>query len=219
MTPLRFQILAAVALAAPSLAHAAPFTAPYVEAEAGWAGAGRLKAAGADAVLGPLAVTEQLKSGWMAGGLVGARLGHSPFALEAEGLYVHNRIDSPDLDAAFGAPLGMKSRAGAVLANLDVSAPQAWTAGAVQIRPYAAAGLGYGRNEITILGDDYGGDGTVWQAKAGVKLATAGRLSWDLAYRYVSLPRFHTDQLGLDVHIKTHLQAVSLGLVYRLGGR
>lgn len=212
-------LVAAAALALPALAKASPLERPYVEVSGGWTGAGRLTAAGVDAVLGPLSVSEKLKSGWMASALAGAHLGQSPFALEAEGLYVRNGVASSDLDAAFGAPLGIKSRGKGLVGNLAVSAPNAWALGALQLRPYAAAGLGYGRNDIAILGDDYGGDGTIWQAKAGLKLASAGRLSWDLGYRYLSLPRFHTDQLGLDIHMKTHLQALSVGVVYQLGGR
>ncbi|MDE2485814.1 MAG: outer membrane beta-barrel protein [Alphaproteobacteria bacterium] len=218
---LRFRLAAAAAAAfvLPALAQAMPLSSPYVEVSGGWAGAGRIKAQGVDAVLGPLAVTEHLKTGWIASALAGARLGQSPFAVEAEALYARNNISSPDLDAAFGAPLQMQSRAKGVLANFKVSAPNGWHASGFTLRPYAAGGVGYGRNDIDILGDDYGGDGTVWQAKAGLELASAGRFAWDLGYRYLSLPRFHTDQLGLDVHMKTHLQAVTFGLVYRLGGR
>lgn len=217
----RFQLMAAAAAAlmVPAFAQASPLTMPYVEVSGGWAGAGRLNAEGVDAVLGPLSVSEKLKSGWMASALAGVHLGQSPFRLEAEGLYIRNGVASPDLDAAFGAPLSLKSRAEGLVGNLKVAAPQAWNFGSLQLRPYAAGGLGYGRNDITILGDDYGGDGTIWQAKAGLTLASGGPVSWDLGYRYVSLPRFHTDQLGLDVHMKTHLQAVSVGVVYRLGGR
>jgi len=211
----RFVAAALAAVLSPSLAQAAPQLSPYAEIAGGWSGAGRLEARGVDSVLGPLAVRETTRSGWMAGALAGARIGDSPVSVEAEAVYVRNRISSPDLDAAFGVPLNLRATAAGALANLKLSAPAVSMGPGLRLIPYAVAGAGYGRNGVGILGDTYAGHGGMWQAKAGLELAGAGPFSLDLAYRFLRLPSFDTDKLGLKADMRTHVQAVTLGVVYR----
>lgn len=214
---MRWTIATLAGILIPCIAQAQELGPTYVAVSGGWSGAGTLRASGTDVYLGPFAVREDLKSGWMASGLVGARVGKSPVSLEAEALYVRNHVSSPDLDAAFGTPLNIRSTGTALLANLKLSAPQAYDVAGVQLRPYLAGGVGYGRNAVTILGDDYSGDGVTWQGKAGLEFASSGPLGWDIGYRYAELPGFHTNKLGLDAHMKTHFSAVTLGVRYTFG--
>jgi opacity protein-like surface antigen len=57
----------------------------------------------------------------------------------------------------------------------------------------------------------------MWQGKGGLELLASDHLSVDLSYRYLKLPSFHTNHLGLDAHLKTHVQAIAIGVTWKLG--
>jgi opacity protein-like surface antigen len=212
-------LIASIVVGTPAVAMAQSAPATYVEGALGSSFDGRLRADGVDAILGPFAVKEDVKPGWMASLLVGRQLGASPVYLEAEGVYLANQVKTPDLDAAFGTPLGVRSRVYGALANVRLAAPQPFAVGGLALSPYVAGGVGYGRTDISILGDHYPGDGWMWQGKVGVSLQATPRLSWDLAYRYMRLPSFDTDKLGLAAHFRPEVQAISVGVRYELGER
>ena len=213
-----FAVLLPIAIAAVShaAAHAGTAASTYVEGVLGVGFQGGLGVHGVDQVLGPFAVDEDLKPGWMASLLVGHRVGDTPLSIEAEGAYLQNDVKSPDLDQAFGAALGVRSRVTGALVNARLQPLRDIAMGSLRAAPYVAAGAGYGRTDISILGDHYPGDGWMWQAKAGVAFAVTPRLSWDLGYRYLRLPSFDTNKLGLAAHFKPDAQVVSVGVRYVL---
>lgn len=204
--------VAALGFASSSLAQTtAPST--YVEGDVGAVLKGRLHANGNDVLLGPVALKESLRRGWMASGLVGRRLGDGPVSVEAEGLYLNDAIKSDDLNAVLGTSAGLRVQSYGAVANVKLEKPLPQTGGAV-LAPYVAAGAGYGHASVSILGDHYTGDGLLWQAKAGVALQWTPRLTWTVGYRYVHLPTFDTNKLGLAARLKTNAQVVSVGLRY-----
>ena len=214
----RVACVAAMAALFPSLAAAQAAGDTYIQANLGSGVEGQLKANGVDFILGPFAVKEKMKPGWFASLAAGRRLGDTPVSIEAEALVVDNHIKSPDLDAAFGVPLDLKSRAFGATVNVRLEAPKGYDVAGWSVSPFVAAGLGYGRNDVSILGDHYAGDGTLWQGKAGLAVRSQGPLSWELGYRYVRLPTFHTNKRGLDARMRSDVQALSLGVRYAIGG-
>jgi opacity protein-like surface antigen len=204
--------LAAVALCGHAAAQAAaPST--YVQLNVGSGLTGTLQASGHDAVLGPVSVSETLKAGGMGSLLVGRRLGDGRVSVEGEGVYLNNAIGSPDLNAALGVSTGLRAQTYGGLANVKLEAP-VFASPNLSLSPYAAAGVGYGHQDITILGDHYTGDGVLWQIKAGLAFQTSSRITWDLGYRYVSEPTFDTDKLGLAAKLKTDAHVLSIGVRY-----
>jgi opacity protein-like surface antigen len=210
--------VACAGLAAAALCHAAAAeparpSSAYVQLNAGAGVAGALRANGQDVILGPVAVREDLKIGGMVSALVGRRLGDGALSMEGEGIHLDNRIGSPDLDAALGVATGLHAKTYGGLVNLKLDAP-AFGPPIVSLTPYVAAGVGYGHEDLTILGDHYTGDGMLWQVKAGLTFQTMSRLGWDLGYRYVSEPTFNTDKLGLTAKLKTDAHVLSAGVRY-----
>jgi opacity protein-like surface antigen len=210
--------VAALAILVPCVAAAQPIAETYIQGNLGSGVEGQLKANGVDILLGPFGVKEKAKPGWFGSAVIGRRLAQAPVSLEAEALVVQNHVKSPDLDAAFGVPLDLKSVAYGATANIRLETPTGYDVGGWTATPFAAAGVGYGRTDLSILGDHYAGDGTLWQAKAGVSLRGQGPLSWEFGYRYLHLPSYDTSKRGLDARIQTRVQAVSVGVRYVIGG-
>lgn len=206
----------AVALGAAATAQAAP-NDRYIQVNFGAVLAGKFRADGDDVLLGPLAVRESLRQGWTAGLLVGDRIGAGPVSVEAEGLYLNDAIKSDDINAVLGVSAGLRTRSYAGLVNLKLEQPLASEVAGFRIAPYAAGGVGYGHNSITILGDHYEGGGFAWQAKAGLALHSTDRLAWDVGYSYLHLPTFDTNKLGLAARMRTGAHALTLGVRYAFG--
>lgn len=206
----------ALAMVGAAQAQSRPPEASYIQLNLGSGLTGALQANGHDVVLGPVAVKETLKSGGMASLLYGRRLGDGPLTLEGEGLYLNNAIGSPDLDAALGASTGLRAQTYGGAANLKIEAPVSGSA-TLKVSPYAAIGVGYGHQDLTILGDHYTGDGFLWQGKVGVALHASGPLTWDFGFRYLSEPTFDTNKLGLAARLKTDVEAVSVGVRWAIG--
>lgn len=208
----------AVALGAGAAAQADP-VGPYVQANFGAVLGGRFRAEGNDVLLGPVAFSESLRQGWTAGLLVGERVATTPLYVEAEGLYLNDAIKSDDINAVLGVSAGLRTGAYAGLVNLKVEQPLAADFAGLRVAPYAAGGVGYGHNSITILGNHYTGEGVVWQGKAGLAVRSSERVAWDVGYRYVHLPTFDINKLGLAARMSANAQVVTLGVRYAFGGR
>lgn len=219
MTPFKLALAAlAVAWGTTAAAHAGS-PVSYVEVDLGAPLGGDFHASGQDVLLGPVSVNETLRRGWTAGLLAGRQVGAAPIYVEAEGLYLNDAIKSADLNAVLGQSAGLRTGAYAGLVNLKYEQPLRVGASGPQIAPYVAAGVGYGSNSISILGDHYDGDGLVWQAKAGLAIRTSARLTWDVGYRYVRLPTFDTNKLGLAARMQTDAHVLGVGLRYAFGDR
>ena len=196
-------------------AMAAPAT--YAELDAGALLDGQLHAKGADILLGPFELTEKHRVGGIFSGLVGRQIGDTPFAVEAEGLYLNDAIRSDDLNAALGTSAGLRVQSYGGVANLKVEHPLTSTPGGFTLSPFATAGVGYGHTDMTILGDHYTGEGFLWQAKAGLALRTSPALSWTVAYRYVHVPTYDTNKLGLVAKLENYADGISIGVRYTFG--
>jgi opacity protein-like surface antigen len=205
----------AFALSISSAALAAPAT--YVELDAGALLDGQLNAKGTDIVLGPFELKEKHRVGGIFSGLVGRQIGATPFSVEAEGLYLNDAIQSDDLNAALGTSAGLRVQSYGGTANLKLEHALSATPGGFTLSPFAAVGAGYGHTDMTILGDHYTGDGFLWQAKAGLSLRTSPSLSWNVAYRYVHVPTYNTDKLGLVAKLENYADGISVGVRYTFG--
>jgi opacity protein-like surface antigen len=210
-------VTAAFALLAGGAAMAAPL--PYAELDAGALLDGQLHAKGADIYLGSFDLKEKHHVGGIFSGLAGRQIGGTPFAVEAEGLYLNNAIASDDLNAALGTSAGLRVQSYGGVANLKIEHPLASVPGGLTLSPFAAGGVGYGQTDMTILGDHYAGGGLLWQAKAGLALRTSAALSWTLAYRYIHAPTYDTNKLGLVARLENDADGVSVGLRYTFGAR
>ena len=204
-----------LALSAGHAALAAPAT--YAELDAGALLDGQLHARGTDIFLGPFDLKESHRRGGVFSGLIGRQIGTTPVSVEAEGLYLNDAIQSDDLNAALGTSAGLRVQSYGATANLKLEHELAGAAGGLALSPFAAVGAGYGHTDMTILGDHYTGDGFLWQAKAGVSLRTSAALSWTVAYRYVHVPTYDTDKLGLVAKLENDADGVSVGVRYTFG--
>jgi opacity protein-like surface antigen len=209
--------IAALAMLVSGAAMAAPIT--YAELDAGALLDGQLHAKGTDIFLGAFDLKEKHRVGGIFSGLVGRQIGDTPFAVEGEGLYLNNAIQSDDLNAALGTSAGLRVQAYGGMANLKVEHPLTSAAGGFTLSPFATGGVGYGHTDMTILGDHYAGGGLLWQAKAGLALRTSAALSWTLAYRYVHIPGYDTNKLGLVARLENHADGVSVGVRYTFGAQ
>lgn len=211
-------VAVAAVLGASTAAWAEP-AGPYVQANVGAVLGGDLRADGHDVVLGPVALTESLRQGWMASLLIGHRLAATPVYAEAEGLYLNDAIRSDDINAALGTSVGLRTQTYAGLVNLKLEPSPAVQLAGLRLAPYAAGGVGYGHNSLSILGAPYTGDGLVWQVKAGLAVQANDRIAWDVGYRYLRLPTFDTNQLGLVARLKTDAHVISVGMRYTFGAQ
>lgn len=202
--------------AAPCLAQST-WAPSYAEADIGAVLGGHFEAHGSDTLLGPVAFNEPLRRGAMASLLVGRSFGASPLALEAEGLYLNDAIKSDDLNALLRTSAGLRVQTYGALAGVKLETPVGWKLGSFNLAPYVGAGIGYGASSVTILRDHYDGDGLLWQAKAGVALKTSPRLAWTVGYRYLRLPTFDTNKLGLAARLQSDAHVVSVGVRYAFG--
>lgn len=205
----------AFAVSCAGAALAAPAT--YAELDAGALLAGQLHAKGTDIVLGPFDLKENHRRGGVFSGLIGRQIGATPVSVEAEGLYLNDAIQSDDLNAALGTSMGLRVQSYGATANLKLERELSAAPSGLALSPFAAVGAGYGHADMTILGDHYTGDGFLWQAKAGLSLRTSAALSWTIAYRYVHIPTYDTNKLGLAARLENAADGVSVGVRYTFG--
>jgi len=152
---------------------------------------------------------EGLNAGLFASAAVGRSL-EGGVAFETEILYLHNDIDTGDLDRLTGVNLGASVRTTGLLVNAHYAV--------APVGPFTAsvgAGAGYGEAKYKLLGGSESKGGFMWQAMAGLSYPVSDKLSWDLQYRYVRSPRFHESvdagTLGVipfKVETGTHVLAV-----------
>jgi opacity protein-like surface antigen len=131
-------------------------------------------------------------------------------SVEGELVYLHNNINTGDLNAYFGAPLGASARTigGLVNAKYAVSpiGPLAFNVG---------AGLGYGETRYELLGDSASKGGLIWQLMADLAFPMNDTVTWNLQYRYLRSPEFKesVDYLGTIYNgkLETGTHVVALG--------
>lgn len=212
-------LAAAAALTFANSALAAPVI-DYAQIEAGAVLQGDLHARGSDVFLGPVDLREDFRRGYLLSTAAGRQVGGGPLAVEAEALYLNDAVKSDDLNAVLGTSTGLRVHSYGALANVKIEPKVALSPAGVRVAPFAAVGVGYGRTSVSILGDPYAGDGMLWQAKAGLSVQQTPAVTWVLAYRYLHIPTFDTNKLGLDARLSSHAQAVTVGLRYTFtGGR
>lgn len=93
-----------------------------------------------------------------------------------------------------------------------------YTFEAGSLRPYVGAGLGWGKTEIDRGGQELNDSGLALQAKAGVTISMSDRVSWDIGYRYLSLPSFEATKREGGI-VYTVLDADGAGHLVTIGAR
>lgn len=200
-TTLVLAAVAAGALATPALAQDAGSN--YVQFNLGASVAGD---ADLDVTVGPdsFAGEADLETGTF-GSIAGGLGMEGGFALEGELLLLTSDIDTAAADAALGAPLDAHVEAHAALVN---GVYNFQTGG---FRPYAGAGVGFGSSKYRLGGESEDDMGIAWQVKTGVVIPTSETLSWDIGYRFVSLPGFDVSEPGVSVDVDGSAHIVSVG--------
>ena len=200
-TTLVLAALAAGALATPVLAQDA--SPNYLQFNLGASVAGEVDlevTAGPDTFAGEA----DLKTGTF-GSIVGGLGMEGGWALEGELLLLTSDIDTDDADAALGTPLEARLEAHAVMVN---GVYNFQTGG---FRPYVGGGIGFGSAKYSLAGESEDDMGVAWQVKAGVVIPGSETLSWDIGYRYVSLPSFDIRDGGDTVDADASAHIVSVG--------
>lgn len=200
-TTLVLAALAAGALATPALAQDASNN--YVQFNLGASLSGEVDL---EATYGPdsFAGEADLETGTF-GSIVGGLGMDGGFAMEGELLLLTSDIDTDDADAALGTPLDAHLESYAVMVN------GVYTFQAGSLSPYVGAGVGAGSSKFRLAGESEDDRGIAWQVKAGVVIPTSETLSWDIGYRYVSLPSFDISEPGASIDADTSAHIVSVG--------
>ena len=201
-TTLVLAAVAAGALATPALAQDAG--ANYVQINLGANVAGQVDV---DATLAPATTFSgdaDLETGALAS-LAGGLGAGNGFTLEGEVLFFASNIDTAEADALIGTSLSARVESYALMVNGLYS----FDAGSVS--PYVGAGVGYGSSTFKLAGESDDDIGMAWQVKAGVVIPSSETLSWDVGYRYLSLPNFDISEPGVSVSADTGAHVVSVG--------
>lgn len=172
-------LLLGSALASPSLAQDA---GTYVQLNLGGNFDGVVDL---DATIPPdtLSVESDLETGLFGSIAAGSASGQG-FSFEGEALYFNADIDTDEVDAILGEDLNASVKAYAFMVN------GAYSFAAGSFSPYVGAGIGYGISEYEFAGESDDDGGIAWQARAGVTFPMSDRMTWDIGYRYLSLPGF-----------------------------
>jgi len=200
-TTLLLATVAAAALATPVLAQDASPNYVQVNLGASVAGEVDLEATSGPDTFSGEADLETATFGSITGGL-GMEGG---WALEGELLLVTSDIDTAAADAVLGTPLEANVESYAALVNGVYN----FSAGGV--RPYVGAGVGFGTAKYSLAGESEDDMGLAWQVKAGVVIPSSETLSWDIGYRFVSLPGFDVRDGGDSVEADASAHIVSVG--------
>lgn len=200
-TTLLLATVAAAALATPALAQDA--SPNYIQFNLGANVGGEVDL---DVTSGPDAFSgaADLETGTF-GSITGGLGMEGGWALEGELLLMTSDIDTDDADAALGAPLDAHLESYAAMVN------GVYNFGAGGFRPYVGAGVGFGSSKYRLASESEDDMGIAWQAKAGVVIPTSDTLSWDIGYRYVSLPNFDISEPGASVDADASAHIVSVG--------
>lgn len=198
-TTLVLAAVAAGALATPALAQE---PAPYVQVNLGASISGDVDLE-ADDGMTTYSGEADLETGTFGSIAGGASMGGG-WVLEGEAVLLTNEIDTAEADAALGAPLDAQLEAYAVMVN------GLYNFNAGSFRPYVGAGVGAGNSKYRLAGESEDDMGLAWQVKAGVVIPGSQNLSWDIGYRYLSLPSFEISE-GASVDIDAAAHIVSVG--------
>jgi hypothetical protein len=194
-------------------------TKTYVELEGGATVEGRTKEQVSAYGLGAASQSASERDNLFAGGLVGYKL-TDMISVEGEGIYSRNHL------AFVGDPIlgaGGATRTYGGLANVKIGVPYVTHFMGVSIKPYVAGGVGYGQVQYTSENGAFSyadrQNGFLWQGKAGLEIETGYHVGLDIAYRYLSSPRYETPGSFSDTNysalVRSHLQAVTAGIIYR----
>jgi len=197
-------VLAAVvagALATPALAQEA--SSNYVQINLGASVAGDIDLEADDGV-NTYSGEADLETGTFGSIAAGAAMGGG-WSLEGEAVLLTNDIDTDAADAALGTPLDANVESYAVMAN------GVYNFGAGSFRPYVGAGVGFGSSKYRLAGESEDDIGLAWQLKAGVVIPGSQNMSWDIGYRYLSLPSFEISEAGASVDADGSAHIVSVG--------
>ncbi len=199
-TSLVLAAVAAGALATPALAQE---PAPYVQINFGASISGDVDLEASDGV-NTFSGEADLETGTFGSIAAGAGLGGG-WVMEGEGVLLTNEIDTDAADAALGAPLDAQLEAYALMVN------GVYNFDAGSFRPYVGAGAGFGNAKYRLAGESEDDMGLAWQVKAGVVIPGAQNMSWDIGYRYLSLPGFEVTEAGDSVDVDTSAHIVTVG--------
>ena len=190
----------------------------YVELEGGTTFGGRTKEQVSAYGLGASSQSASQSDDLFAGGLVGYQL-TDIISVEGEGVYSRNHqtfVGDPILGS------GGATRTYGGLANVKLGVPYVTHFMGISIKPYVAGGIGYGQVQYTGQNGAYSyqdeQSGFIWQGKAGLEFNTGSHIGFDIAYRYLSSPRYDTpgsfSNTNYSAQIQSHQQAVTLGVKY-----
>lgn len=197
----------------PALAQTAPPATIFSEVTVGSGVAGSVNAAAVPSG-GSVPVASghfSPNAGVFISGGVGVEMPYG-LALEAEGLYTNNDIQTNALNSQFNLSLDAATRSwgamGDVIYRLKFLYP---------VTPYVGIGGGYGRARYEALGVTLDNDGFMWQARAGLSYPVASKVFLDLGYRYLNEPEYHVDNvpfngINYSLHATTHLHVVTAGV-------
>lgn len=141
----------------------------------------------------------------MFGSLVGGVSAGGGFAVEGEIVYLNSDIDTEDADVALGYPLNASLTSYAVMIN------GVYTFKAGSFSPYVGAGAGWGTSEYEFDGVSDDDGGIAWQIKAGVTFPMSDTVTWDLGYRYVTLPSYEKNEGAVSIDADGTAHVVTLG--------
>ncbi len=131
-------------------------------------------------------------------------------AMELEGIYARNDINTSSLDTLVGAPAHASLTAYGALANVIYAVGRIGP-----VVPYVGAGLGYGGVRYNLSGGGATDNGMMWQLRAGVSYPMTSKVSLDLGYRYLDTPRFKDAIDTAYIKVHTGLHALSAGVRVR----
>ena len=200
-TTLVLAAVAAGALASPALAQEPGSSYVQINLGASVSGDVDLEATSGGTTFAGEADLETGTFGSIAGG---GRLGGG-WAPEGEALLLTNDIDTAAADAALGTPLDANVETYAFLAN------GVYNFDAGSVRPYVGAGVGFGNAKYRLAGESEDDMGLAWQVKAGVVIPGSQNMSWDIGYRFLSLPSFEISEPGVSVELDTSAHILSVG--------
>lgn len=192
---------AAAAFATPALAQDA--SGNYLQINLGASVAGEVDL---DVTLPPDTFSGEadLETGIFASLTAGARTGDG-FAIEAEVLHFGSDIDTEEADAVVGFPLDASVTSYAGMINLVYS----FDAGSIS--PYVGGGVGWGSSEYEFAGESDSDDGLAFQIKAGMTFPMSDTVTWDLGYRYLTLPSYRYSEAGDSLDVDGTAHVVTLG--------
>ncbi|MBF0665672.1 MAG: porin family protein [Brevundimonas sp.] len=200
-TTLVLAAVAAGALATPALAQEP--SSSYVQVNLGASVAGDVDLEASDGGAA-FAGEADLETGTFGSIAAGASLGGG-WVLEGEAVLLTNDIDTAAADAALGVPLDANLESYALMVN------GVYNFDAGSFRPYVGAGAGFGNSKYRLASESEDDMGLAWQLKAGVVIPGSQNLSWDIGYRYLSLPSFDISEGGASVDADGSAHIVSVG--------